>query len=129
MTKIPKASALYFPARYINHQGVGTKCGICRDFIRLGSSCVVVSPANVSAQHGTCGLFVLGTAPPLAHPMNLVPKSMAGYIEGDAVPTYCGRCAYYGEKAAKQALCKKVGDSDVDMVEYGGCCSLYIAGS
>lgn len=126
MAKVPKGSALYFPARYINISGVGSKCANCRDFIRLGSNCVVVSPSNVSAQHGTCGLFVLGNAPPLAVPANLVPKSMAGYVEGPEVPTYCGRCEYYMTRAARNSLCVKVGDTDSDTVEYGGCCDLYV---
>lgn len=125
MAKIPKGSALYFPARYINRSGVGSKCGICRDFIRSSSDCVVISPSQVSAQHGTCGLFVMGNAPPLATPANLIPRNLAGYIEGPDVPTYCGRCEYYMTKAARTSLCTKVGDSDSDTVEYGGCCGLY----
>lgn len=128
MAKITKASALYFPARYINKAGVGSKCAICRDYIRLNSMCVVISPAKVSAQHGTCGLFVLGVAPPLAQPMNLVPRNMAGYVEGPEVPTYCGRCEYYGEKGTRNSPCKIVGDTEDDKVEYGGCCVLYEAG-
>lgn len=125
VAKIPKGSALYFPARYISRSGVGSKCLNCRDFIKLSSLCVLVSPSKVSAQHGTCGLFVLGDAPPLAEPRNFISQSMAGYIEGPEVPTYCGRCEYYLTKGGRNSLCAKVGDTDEDTVEYGGCCDLY----
>lgn len=126
MSKITKAEALYFPAYYIDkHGGVGSACGKCRDFIQISSQCVIVNDPNVSEEHGTCALYVQGDPHPYGKPLKLIPKGIAGYIEGPGVPTYCGICKEYENIGARVSPCHDVEDYPGDVVEYGGCCSLY----
>lgn len=123
MPKIPKVVAGYLPAKFVSP--AGTSCGTCRDFIRSTSECVVLTNPKVSAQRGTCILYVLGQPHEYIEPLRLLPNDIAGYTEGPEVPTYCGRCAYYERPDRYRSPCSKVGDTDDDRVEFGGCCNGY----
>lgn len=123
--KIPKAVAVYLPRAYTGRDG--TKCATCRDFIASTSMCVITDDPKVSAQHGTCTQYINGKGMPGLVPLRLVPKKVVGYIEGDDVPTYCGRCEYYADPLARTSECSKVGDSPEDVVDYFGCCNGYQA--
>lgn len=128
MAKIPKVTAGYLPLRYVGMDGtIGTSCSKCRDFISRTSECVILTDPKVSGPHGTCIIFIKGVAPPSAHPLALIPKSVVGYTEGPEVPTYCGRCEYYENQQSRTSVCEKVGDDDKDTVEYGACCNAYEA--
>lgn len=127
MSKIPKAAVLYFPDTWVSVGG--TRCGTCRDFIRLTSECMITDDAKVSAENGTCGLYVMGPTHKYGLPLRLIPKHAAGYIEGPEVPTYCGRCRYYESPLQMRSLCSQVGDTEMDKVAYGGCCNRYEAKS
>ncbi len=124
MSKIPKVVAGYLPAKDVPQEG--THCGACRDFIKFTSECRITQPAKVSGPLGTCILFLQGQASEYAQPQRLIPKSVIGYIEGKPdVPTKCAKCEYYEKPGRIRSLCAKVGDSDDDTVEAGGCCNAY----
>jgi hypothetical protein len=127
VSKIPKVVAGYLPRKYVDLERLGTQCSKCRDFIKSTSECVITIDPKVSGEHGTCINFLPGQAPPNARPLRIVPKSIVGYTEGPEVPTYCGRCKYYGNERSRTAECAKVGDYDGDTVEYGGCSNHYEA--
>ena len=122
MDKITKPEALYFTPEEVGGSDIGARCGKCRDFIVLSGECVIVDDPRVSAAHGTCSLYVFGAPVPAGLPRCLLSKSTAGYIEGRDVPSYCGRCAYYGGTRWFEQ-CEKVEET----VEYRGCCNLYRA--
>jgi hypothetical protein len=125
LAKIPKVVAGYLPARYASARGIGTACGRCRDFIQSTSECVITIPPKVHPTRGTCTNFLPGEPLTRGEPKRIVPKEIAGYIEGMDVPTYCGRCEYYEQPRQKTSTCAKVGDSNGDTVEFGGCCNGY----
>jgi hypothetical protein len=125
VSKISKASAGYLPRKYIDLERLGTQCSKCRDYIKRTGECVITIDPAVSGREGTCTQFLPGIAPQNAVPLRIVPKSIVGYIEGPEVPTYCGRCEYYENERSRTAECAKVGDSEHDTVEYGGCCNHY----
>lgn len=127
MSKIPKEAVLYFPAVYVSPGG--TRCGTCRDFIRLTSECEITDDPAVSSEYGTCGLYVMGTPHEYGIPLRLIPKYVAGYIEGREAPTYCGRCRYYESPMQTRSVCSVVGDTETDKVDFGGCCNRYEAKS
>ena len=126
--KIPKVVAAYLPAKYVGTDGgFGTSCSKCRDFLKSTSECVILIEPKVNGPKGTCVYYLYGIAPAGGRPLHLIPKKVAGYIEGPDVPTYCGRCEYYSNSRSRTAECYKVGDYEGDMVEYGGCCASYSA--
>lgn len=125
MDKISKAAAVYFPREYVNKRSYGTACKWCRDFIPRSSQCTITIDPKVNGEYGTCTQFIAGPPVMGAAPMRLIPKELVGYIEGVEVPTYCGKCEYYKNERSKTSECEKVGDSEGDTVEYGGCCNLY----
>lgn len=126
MAKIPKVVAGYLPARYVPLEG--TSCGTCRDFIRLTSECTITDGPQVSGPHGTCILYLKGQPREYGSPLRLIPKSLVGYEEDKkAVPTHCGKCEHYLHPERFRSLCAKVGDSEEDLVEFGGCCNGYEA--
>lgn len=126
MAKIPKVLAGYLPARFVAIKG--TSCDSCRDFIRGTSECRILDDPAVSGPHGTCILYVLGQPIEYGRPLRLLPKSVAGYIEGPDVPTSCGRCSHYEHPDRPMSTCEGVGDSEDDRVEKGGCCDHYELG-
>jgi hypothetical protein len=122
MDKLTKSQAVYFGPLDVGGPDLGTRCGKCRDYIALSRECMIVTPPNVSAARGTCALYVHGQSVGAGRSKMLLLKETAGYIEGADVPTYCGRCEYYGG-GQYNGPCEKVeGD-----VEYRGCCNLYEA--
>ena len=129
--KIPKVVAVYLTKKYVGLGELGTRCGTCRDFIvrKRGEAdrgfCTIVDDPDVSGTLGTCTQYIAGSAPDGAQPRRLVPKNLVGYIEGNDVPTYCGRCEHYMHPTSRTSECKKVGDYPDDVVEYGGCCNSY----
>lgn len=125
MPKVPKVQAGYLPARYV--AGKGTSCDSCRDFIKLNSECMILDPPLVSGPMGTCILYVKGKPHEYGSPLRLLPQRVAGYIEGNDVPTYCGRCEYYEHPNHNSSTCKGIGNSEDDTVEFGGCCNHYEA--
>ena len=127
--KIPKVVAVYFPKKYVGKGDMGTRCGTCRDYIpRIEPGkgfCAIVDDPAVSGTRGTCTQYIRGSAPDGAQPMLLIPKALVGYIEGDDVPSYCGRCKHYEHPGSRTSECAKVGDYEGDVVEYAGCCNGY----
>lgn len=123
MSKIPKVVAGYIPAKLVAERG--TNCGTCRDFIRSSSECVITIDPHVDGDHGTCTAYVKGQPHLYATALLLVPKRVVGYEEGISVPTSCQRCRYYEHPTKAYSTCAKVGDSDDDLVEAGGCCNGY----
>jgi hypothetical protein len=123
MDKVSKQDAVYFTAAEVGGPDLGTRCGKCRDFISLSSECVILTDPVVSGARGTCVFYIHGSPLAAGRPRHLISKQTAGYIEGRDVPTYCGRCEYYGGNR-HDGPCEKV-EGDVD---YGGCCNLYHAG-
>jgi hypothetical protein len=123
MAKISKSAAGYLPAKLVGTEQVGTFCGKCRDFVKSTSECLILTEPRVSATNGTCTQFLRGEPYTNAKPLKLVPKEVVGYIEGDEVPTFCGRCEYYGESGRLKGSCAIV----EGMVDYGGCCNAYSA--
>lgn len=121
MDKLRKVEAVYLPPGFVDK--AGTSCGTCRDFIRGTSECVITIDPKVSGPRGTCTQYVKGTPHTYASPRQLVPKNVVGYIEGPEVPTYCGRCEYYGDPHKSFSPCAKV----EGVVQFGGCCNLYQA--
>ena len=122
MTKLSKPAAGYLSARLIGTEGgPGTKCSRCRDFIKSTGECLILTDPQVSAEHGTCTQFLRGEPYTRAKPLRLVPKEVVGYIEGNDVPTFCGRCEYYTEHGRYKGECKLVDGT----IEYGGCCNFY----
>ena len=124
--KLSKAAAGYLTAAQVGGADLGTRCGKCRDYIALSGECVIVAPPQVSGARGTCTQYIFGQPVSAGVPRLLIAKDSVGYIEGRDVPTYCGRCEYYAG-AQYEDFCSKVGDSDEDKVEYGGCCNSYEA--
>lgn len=124
MAKVPKVQAGYIPARFIPVEG--TRCGSCRDYITATGECMVVNDPKVDGVHGTCVLYIHGAPYMYATPKRLIPKSVVGYIEGAPdVPTHCGKCKYYEHPNHATSTCKGVGDSEDDLVQFGGCCNHY----
>lgn len=76
---------------------------------------------SVSENNGTCTQFIMGQPIPYGKALRLVPKEVVGYIEGEDVPTYCGRCEYFEDTGRYKGRCSKV-DGTID---YGGCCNIY----
>ena len=126
MSKLSKVEAGYLTDYQVGRPDLGTRCGKCRDFIQLTSECMITIESTVSAAHGTCTQYINGTPHAAGRPLRLISKESVGYIEGRDVPTYCGRCEYYAGGRYND-LCQKVGDSETDTVDYGGCCNLYQA--
>ena len=126
MTKITKAEAVYLTAAQVGGPDLGTRCGKCRDFIQLTSECMITIDSAVSGARGTCTQYIYGAPHAYGIARHLISKASVGYIEGREVPTYCGRCEYYGGTRRTEP-CAKVGDDEKDTVEYGGCCNLYHA--
>jgi len=124
MTKLSKAEAVYFTAAEVGGPDLGTRCGKCRDFIALTSECVITIDSKVSGARGTCTQYIHGTPHAAGRPLLLISKASVGYIEGKDVPTYCGRCEYYGG-TKYDGPCALVEGT----VEYGGRCNLYDAAS
>jgi len=122
-SKISKAVAGYLSAKLIGTERIGTCCMKCRDFIEKTSECLITDDSKVSGPKGTCTQFLRGQPYYAAKPMRIVPKEVVGYIEGDDVPTYCGRCEYYIEHGRLKGECKIV----EGVIEYGGCCNGYEA--
>lgn len=112
-------------AKLVGTEQVGTACNKCRDFIKSTSECLITIDSKVSGEHGTCTQFIKGQPYDRAKPLKLVPKEVVGYIEGDDVPTYCGRCEYFTEHGRYKGECEKVEGG----IDYGGCCNLYQADS
>jgi len=124
LAKLDKAAAGYLPASLISRHGsLGTSCGNCRDFIQISSECRIVDPAQVSEDRGTCTQFIRGEPIPYGKALKLVPKEVVGYIEGDDVPTYCGRCEYFEDQGRYKGNCSKVSG----IIDFGGCCNIYEA--
>lgn len=120
MNKLSKVEAVYLTAAAVGGPGLGTHCGKCRDFIVLTGECMITTDPKVSPSHGICTQYIHGAPHAYGVPARLISKATVGYEEGMSVPTYCGRCKYYGGNQYA-GLCAKVeGD-----VEYGGCCNLY----
>jgi hypothetical protein len=124
MDKLSKAEAVYLTAAEVGGPDLGTRCGKCRDFIQLTSECVITIDPKVSAARGTCTQYIHGAPHAAGRPLLLISKESVGYIEGRDVPTYCGRCEYYGGDRYVDECAKVEG-----IVDYGGCCNLYHAGS
>ena len=122
-SKLSKSAAGYLSAKLVGTEQIGTKCSKCRDFIEKTSECLILTEPKVSGEHGTCTQFLKGQPYYLAKPLRLVSKEVVGYIEGDDVPTYCGRCEYYTEHGRLSGECSKVEGA----IEYGGCCNVYEA--
>ena len=129
MAKMTKESVLYMgPELSDRASGLnerGAKCGKCMMFFTEPSKCAIVhqgGDATVSGDYGVCGLFVGGD--PLVKisaehkPMNLIPRTVAGYYEGPGVPTHCGNCQNY-QGQGMEGLCKKV----EGIVNEYGCCN------
>lgn len=123
MAKWPKAAAGYLTADQVGTSEIGTKCSKCRDFIRSTSECLITIDSKVSGERGTCTQFLKGQPYDRAKPLLLIPKEAVGYIEGDAVPTFCGRCEYYVGGHGYKGKCEIVEGS----IDYGGCCNSYTA--
>ena len=123
MTKLSKAAAGYLSAKLVGTEQVGTKCSKCRDFIEKTSECLITDDSKVSGEKGTCTQFLRGQSYYQAKPLRIVSKEVVGYIEGDDVPTYCGRCEYYAEHGRLKGECEKV----EGVIEYGACCNVYEA--
>ena len=122
MSKLSKVEAVYLTAAQVGGSDLGTRCGKCRDFIVLTSECMITQTSQVSATHGTCTQYLHGAPHAAGRPLRLISKSDVGYIEGREVPTYCGRCEYYGGGEYSGPCAKVEGD-----VDYKGCCNLYEA--
>ena len=122
MSKLSKVEAVYLTAAQVGGADLGTRCGKCRDFITLSGECVIVSPPSVSGARGTCTQYIYGQPVAAGVPRLLIAKDSVGYIEGRDVPTYCGRCEYYGGDQ-HSGPCAKVEGT----VDYEGCCNLYEA--
>lgn len=120
MSKITKVEAVYLTAAEVGDLDLGTRCGKCRDFIALTSECVITTDPKVSAARGTCTQYIHGAPHPAGRPLMLISKESVGYIEGYAVPTYCGRCEYYAGDRYKGECLKVEGE-----ILYGGCCNFY----
>lgn len=125
MAKIPKVVAVYLPPKFVAPGG--TRCNTCRDWIRMTSECMITIDPKVSGPAGTCTQYIHGKPHEYGKPLKLVPKGVVGYIEGQDVPTYCGRCEYYESPSNAFSTCAKVGDSEDDRVQFGGCCDAYEA--
>lgn len=123
MTKITKVEAVYLTVDQVGGPDLGTRCGKCRDFIQLTSECTITIDSKVSGARGTCTQYIYGNPQKYGIPRLLISKSAVGYIEGREIPTYCGRCEYYGGTKYEGPCARVEGD-----VEYGGCCNLYQAG-
>jgi len=122
MSKITKVEAVYLSAAQVGGPDLGTRCGKCRDFIALTSECIITIDSAVSGARGTCTQYIHGQPHAYGIALHLISKESVGYIEGRDVPTYCGRCEYYGG-TEYEGPCQRV-EGDVD---YGGCCNLYHA--
>jgi hypothetical protein len=122
-SKLSKSVAGYLSAKLVGTEQIGTSCQKCRDFIKGSSECLILTEPKVSGPSGTCTQFLKGEPYTNAKPLRLVPKEVVGYIEGDDVPTYCGRCKYYTEHGRLRGECEVV----EGMVDYGGCCNGYEA--
>lgn len=123
MPKTPKVQAGYIPSAQVALKG--TSCDTCRDFIVDSSECVIVDPPRVSGPCGTCIDYVHGRPQATGRPQRLVPKAVVGYLEGPGVPTKCARCKYYEHPGKALSTCAKVGDTENDTVQAGGCCNMY----
>jgi len=121
MTKLSKSASGYLSAKLVGTEQVGTKCSKCRDFIKTSSECLILTEPKVNGEKGTCTQFLRGEPYTNAKPLRLVSKETVGYIEGDDVPTYCGRCEYYEGTGKYTSTCVKV----EELVDYGGCCNVY----
>lgn len=124
--KIPPPVVLYMPPEVINKGGdtqrMGACCGKCAMFNAPKSECFITSPPACDADHGVCGLFVGGTfvLSPDVRPQQYVPKTVAGYIKSEDVPTHCGNCEYFeAEGESPTGKCQKVGG----VIHRGGCCN------
>lgn len=125
MSKLSKSAAGYLSARLVGTEQVGTSCQKCRDFIKSTSECLITDDPKVSGPKGTCTQYLKGQPYDRAHPLRLVPKEVVGYIEGDDVPTYCGRCEYFTEHGRLKGECEIV----EGIIEWGACCNSYSVGS
>lgn len=121
MAKLTKPEAGYLPTSFVGRRGV--TCASCRDFIQLTSECIITQPPTVSPK-GACILYLLGTPHAYGVPLKLVPQHVVGYTE-EGMPAYCGKCEYFGRPEHALSPCAKVGDTEDDLVQYGGCCNLY----
>ena len=122
MSKLSKAEAVYLTAAQVGGPDLGTRCGKCRDFVAVSSECVILTDPKVSGARGTCTQYLFGSGPLINGLKYLISKEAVGYIEGRDVPTYCGRCEYYGGDQHSGPCAKVEGD-----VDYEGCCNLYQA--
>lgn len=122
---LKKSVVLYMPSTILNPDGKpeGARCGRCMMYMPDKKACTIVHKDNsknteVSAEQGVCGIYVGGKPMPsneMHKPMPTVPRSVAGYIENEGVPTHCGNCAnFVGPNA-----CRKV----EGIVEEYGCCN------
>ena len=123
MPKIPKAVAGYLPPQ--NVALGGTSCGSCRDYVPYSRECMILIESLVSADKGTCILYLLGPNPEYRQPLHLVSAKAVGYIEGPEVPTSCGRCKHYEHPQQMLSTCDGIGDFRADEVAAGGCCNHY----
>ncbi len=114
--KLRPETVVYLGPEQINDD-TGAHCGACFFFHKPTSQCFLTKPAKCNAEHGVCDFYIGGENPHAenaeAGPQELVPKTMAGYIEEG--PTHCASCEYFNGKDA----CKKVGGH----IEPGGCCN------
>lgn len=127
---------LYMPPDVLNPEGEheGARCGRCMMFMPDLEACTIVheddsDSTEVSGKKGVCGLYV-GGEPMESNehhkPMPTVPRSVAGYYEGEGVPTHCGNCRYFlavsaTGKPAERGECRKVKGT----VHRFGCCNHY----
>lgn len=126
--KLDPAVVLYMPPATLNPDGrhEGARCGRCMMYMPDLKACTIVyvdgkKDTSVSGERGVCGLYV-GGKPMKSNethkPMPTVPRSVAGYYEGDDVPTRCGKCKYF---IAEEEACQKVAGK----IEANGCCNAY----
>lgn len=137
--KLASSIPLYFPERVLNDStprgsGPGARCGKCM-MAREDGKCFGVyldedekKPLNkrrspVSLKKGVCGLYTPGKPHKVedGDPMPTVPRSSAGYYEGEGVPTHCGNCRNYRPHKEEVGECVKVEGIGGEVEKYGCC--------
>lgn len=119
MSKIPKVLVGYLPANRVAPEG--TSCGTCRDFIRGTSECMIATSPAVDAHKTTCIMYLLGKPHEYGRPLRIIDNNVIGVV--NHAPTKCGNCEYYLGSYHSSGECQKVGDSEHDHVDFGGCCN------
>lgn len=124
--KLDQSVVVYLTPQQIGDEK-GAHCGACIFFNKSRSECLLTTPSACNADKGVCSAFLGGNSifKDSGSPLQLLPKTNAGYIE--EAPTRCSTCEYWKgkEKEDPEAPVDEEGACEAvsGTIYAGGCCN------